>query len=382
MPTMTSLEQIQADGHERVTICHDSHTGLYAIIAIHSTKRGPALGGVRMWPYPSMEEALRDALRLSKAMTFKAAVSRLPFGGGKAVIMADPVREKRPALLTAFGRLLNSLGGRYITAQDVGMTVQDMERIRRVTPYVTGTGVRRGGSGDPSEMTAIGVMHGMRAVVEELAGGSGGADCLRGVRVAIQGLGKVGYRLASLLHQEGADLIVTDLRQELTDRAGREFGAKVVGENEIFETPCDLLAPCALGGTLNRTTIPHLRCRAVAGCANNQLAEPEDGDRLHERGILYAPDFVINAGGLINIAVGFGPSGYDQARAERRTRTISDSVKEVFRIAKARGCSAAEAAERLGEDRLRSSPRRRATDRSGSPQRRRVWDRSGHGRRA
>jgi leucine dehydrogenase len=371
MPTMTPLEQLQADGHEQVTICNDSHTGLHAIIAIHSTKRGPALGGVRMWPYLSIEDALRDALRLSRAMTFKAAVSRVPFGGGKAVIMADPTREKRPALLTAFGRLLNSLGGRYITAQDVGMTVEDMECIRRATPYVTGTGVRRGGSGDPSEMTAIGVLHGIRAVVEELTGGSGGTASLRGVRVAIQGLGKVGYRLASLLHQEGADLIVTDLRQELTDRAGQEFGAKQVGEKEIFDTPCDLLAPCALGGTLNHMTIPRLRCRAVAGCANNQLAEPEDGDRLHERGILYAPDFVINAGGLINIAVGFGRGGYNVARAERRTRTIFGSVKEVFRIARTRGCSTAEAAERLGEERLQSGPRRRM-----------VRDRSGRGRRA
>lgn len=362
MPTMTSLEQIEADGHERVTICHDPHTGLHAIIAIHSTKRGPALGGVRMWPYPSMEEGLRDVLRLSKAMTFKAAVSRLPFGGGKAVIMGDPARQKRPALLTAFGRLLDSLGGRYITAQDVGMTVADMERIRRVTPYVTGTAVGRGGSGDPSEMTAIGVVHGMRAVVEELDGASGGPARLQGVRVAIQGLGKVGYRLAALLHQEGADLILTDLRHARADRAGREFGAKVVGEDEIFEATCDLLAPCALGGILNSKTIPRLRCRAVAGSANNQLAEPEDGERLQERGILYAPDFVINAGGLINIAVGFGRGGYDRAKAERRTRTISSSLKQVFRIAKARGCPTATAAERLGEARLRSGPRGRAAE--------------------
>lgn len=362
MLTMTSLEQIEADGHERVIICHDPHTGLHAIIAIHSTKRGPALGGVRMWPYPSMEEGLRDVLRLSKAMTFKAAVSRLPFGGGKAVIMGDPARQKRPAMLTAFGRLLDTLGGRYITAQDVGMTVADMERIRRVTPYVTGTAVGRGGSGDPSEMTAIGVVHGMRAVVEELDGVSGGPARLQGVRVAIQGLGKVGYRLAALLHQEGADLILTDLHHELADRAGREFGAKVVGEDEIFEATCDLLAPCALGGILNGKTIPRLRCRAVAGSANNQLAEPEDGERLQERGILYAPDFVINAGGLINIAVGFGRGGYDRAKAERRTRTISSSLKEVFRIAKARGCPTATAAERLGEARLRSRPRGRAAE--------------------
>ncbi len=323
-----------------------------------------------MWPYPSMEDALRDALRLSKAMTFKAAVSQLPLGGGKAVIMGDPEREKRPALLTAFGRLLDSLGGRYITAQDVGITVADMERIRRVTPYVAGTAVRRGGSGDPSEMTAIGVVHGMRAVIEELAGGSREPAILQGVRVAIQGLGKVGYRLAMLLHQEGADLIVADLRRDLADRVGREFGAKVVGEDEILEATCDLLAPCALGGGLNGESIQRLRCRAVAGAANNQLAEPEDGERLQGRGILYAPDFVINAGGLINIAVGLGRGGYDRNKAERRTRTIYGNLKEVFRMAKARKCSTAAAAERLGEDRLRGRPRGRAMERPNSPRRR------------
>ncbi len=353
---MSFLDQVDRDGYEQVVVFRDPEVGLKAVVAIHNTRRGPSLGGVRMWPYASLEEAVQDAMRLAWAMTYKAAVSQLPFGGGKAVIIGDPARHKRPALLTAFGRLVNSLGGRYITAEDVGMRVKDMSVIRRVTRYVTGTSVQSGGSGDPSDMTARGVLAGMRATVEELDGG-GRLRSLRGLRVAIQGLGKVGYRLAELLFREGALLTVTDLNETLVRRAVKAFRAEPVSKQAIYRVRCDLFAPCALGGVLNATTIPRLRCRAVTGAANNQLAEPRDGERLHRRGILYAPDFVINAGGLINIAVGFGPGGYNRRRAERRTDGIYRTIKQVFQLARAKRQSPAAAADRLAEQRLNSGRR-------------------------
>lgn len=353
---MGFLDRLDQEGYEQVVLYRDPEAGLKAIIAIHDTRRGPALGGVRMWPYASLEDALQDALRLARAMTYKAAVSQLPFGGGKAVIIGDPSRQKRPALLRAFGRLVDSLGGRYITAEDVGMQVADMSVIRRVTPHVTGTSLHAGGSGDPSEMTALGVLAGMRATVEAFDR-RGRPPGLHGLRVAIQGLGKVGYRLAELLHAEGASLVVTDLNRNLVRQAVEAFGAEPVSPQAIYWVRCDLFAPCALGGVLNAKTIPVLRCRAVAGAANNQLAEPQDGERLHRRGILYAPDYVINAGGLINIAVEFEPGGYDRARAERRTLGIYETVKRVFRLARAKGRAPAVAADRLAEQRLRSGRR-------------------------
>ncbi len=356
------IGRIAAEGYERVVIAHDRSAGLRAIIAVHSTRRGPAVGGVRMWPYPTLEEALCDTLRLAQAMTYKAAASRLPLGGGKAVIIGDPRRGKREALLRAFGRLVHGLGGLYLTAEDVGMKMEDMEIIRRVTPYVTGTPRHRGGSGDPSELTAIGVLHGIRAVVERLDGRSSDRSGLRGLTVAVQGVGKVGSRLAALLHRRGARLIVADLDPQRAWQAGRAFDAEVVPVDRVHRVRCDLFAPCALGGVLNRRTIPELRCRAVAGCANNQLLEPEDGERLHRRGILYAPDYVINAGGIINIAVGLEPGGYDRAKAERRARDIYANLMAVFRLAAAKGWSPAYAADRLAERRLRGGRRWRGPE--------------------
>jgi leucine dehydrogenase len=351
------LQVIEQAQFEQVVIHQDVQTGLRAIVAVHNTCRGPALGGVRMWPYASLSEALQDALRLAQAMTYKAAVSGLPLGGGKAVIIGDPRKDKSPALLKAFGRLVHSLGGRYLTAEDVGMTVGDMETIRRVTPHVTGTATRSGGSGDPSIMTAIGVFHGIRATLEELGLKGGAGASLDGVRVAVQGVGKVGYRLARLLHEQGVQLVVTDLDRTRAKRAARDFSAEVVSNERIYGVPCDLFAPCALGGVLNAGTIPRLRCRAIAGAANNQLATPGDAQRLRRRSILYAPDFVVNAGGLINIAVGLGPGGYDAQKAERKARGIAGTLRAVYRVARERRCTTAEAAERLAVARLRTGLR-------------------------
>jgi len=351
------LQLIEQAQFERVVIHQDFQTGLRAIVAIHNTSRGPALGGVRMWPYASLREALHDALRLAQAMTYKAAVSRLPLGGGKAVIIGNPRKDKSLQLLKAFGRLVHSLGGRYLTAEDVGMTVKDMETIRRVTPHVTGTATRSGGSGDPSIMTAIGVFHGIRATLEELGLKRGAISSLAGVRVAVQGVGKVGYRLAWLLHRQGVRLVVSDLDRTRARRAAQDFSAEVVSSEHIYGVPCDIFAPCALGGVLNARTIPRLRCRAIAGAANNQLATPDDALRLRRRNILYAPDFVVNAGGLINIAVGLGPGGYDVRNAERKTRAIAGTLRAVYRAARERRCTTAEAAERLAKARLRTGLR-------------------------
>lgn len=342
---------VERDRYERLVIAQDRASGLRAIIAVHSTRRGPAVGGVRMWPYATLDEALRDALRLARAMTYKAAAARLPLGGGKAVIIGDPRKPKRQAWIEAFARLVHEMGGLYLTAEDVGMTMEDMAAIRRVTPFVTGTSTAMGGSGDPSEMTAHGVLHGIRAVAEELGAAAPGG--VGGLTVAVQGVGKVGARLAALLRRRGARVIVADLDARRAARVAAEVGADVVPQERIHRAACDVFAPCALGGVLNRRTIGQLRCRAVAGSANNQLLEAEDGERLHRRGLLYAPDFVINAGGLINISVGLEPAGYDRDRAERRTGSIYHNLKAVFRLARERSWTPARAADQLAERRWR-----------------------------
>ncbi len=351
------VARLEAGHFEQVNIRQDPRSGLRAIIAVHSTRRGPALGGVRMWPYPSLESALQDVLRLAQAMTYKAAVSNLPLGGGKAVIVGDPTSEKRPVLLEAFARQVHDLGGRYVTAEDMGMTVQDMECIRRVTPYVTGTPLSHGGSGDPSIMTALGVSQGLRAALHAAGLLRRVSDSLQGLRVAIQGFGKVGSRLAGLLQAQGARLAVADLDRRRVREAVSAFGAEAVEPERIHRVSCDAFAPCGLGGVLNSATIRMLRCRVVAGAANNQLATEEDGERLHRRGILYAPDYVINAGGIINIAVGLRPEGYERAEAERQTRGISRTLGTVCRIARSRRWSTTRAAAWLAERRLRTVPR-------------------------
>jgi leucine dehydrogenase len=322
------FEKLAEYRYEQLVFCHDKFTGLRAAVAIHDTTLGPALGGCRMWPYASEEEAVVDALRLARGMTYKAAASGLNLGGGKSVILGDPDKDKTEALFRSFGRYVETLGGRYITAEDVGTSTEDMENIRIETWHVVGVDVTHGGSGDPSPFTALGVLQGMRACAEEVFGSAS----LEGRAVAVQGLGHVGYPLCGLLHDAGARLIVTDLRPEIVERAVREFGAKPVEPDEILSISCDILAPCALGAVVNDETLPGFRCSIIAGSANNILLEPRHGETLAERGILYAPDYVINAGGLINVADEL--ESYNERRATKRVMRIYNSVKKIITIAK------------------------------------------------
>ncbi len=333
------------EGHEQLVVSTDPDTGLKAIISIHSTLLGPSLGGCRFWAYKSFEEAAADVLRLSKAMTYKAAISGLNLGGGKAVICARP-GEKTPAMLRAFGRFVDSLAGLYVTAQDVGMTLADLEAIREVTRYAAGIPEAMGGSGDPSPMTARGVQHGMRACLKQVFG----SDSFRDRTVAVQGLGKVGRHLVGLLHQEGARLIVSDLDASRMKAAASEVQAETMPPNRIHTADCDIFAPCAMGGLLNSSAISKLRCRIVAGSANNPLANWMDAKLLQRRGILYAPDYVINAGGLINIACEM--EGYQKEKAEERVAGIAENLARVFARAKEEKITPLEAADRLAEERL------------------------------
>ena len=350
---MSIFEGLAEFGCEQLVFCHDDSTGLRAIIAVHDTILGPALGGCRMWPYPTEEEAVKDVLRLARGMSYKAAVSGLDLGGGKSVILGDPDRDKSGALFRAFGRFVNSLGGRYIVAEDVGTSPDDMDHVRFETSHVVGLDVARGGSGDPSRFTALGVLAGMRACAEEAFG----SPALSGLTVAVQGLGHVGYGLCRLLHQGGAHLVVADLHPDAVERAVREFDARPVGPGEILSVPCDILAPCALGAVVNDDTLPDLKCAIVAGSANNVLAEGRHGDALAERGILYAPDYVINAGGLINVAAEL--EGYDEERARERVARIYYSVKNVIEISKRDGVPTNVAADRMALERLRHAGRHR-----------------------
>ncbi|TCJ16444.1 Glu/Leu/Phe/Val dehydrogenase [Rubrobacter taiwanensis] len=325
---MEIFEKLAEYRYEQLVFCHDKSTSLRAIIAIHDTTLGPALGGCRMWPYRSEEEAVVDALRLARGMTYKAAASGLNLGGGKSVIIGDSRTDKSEALLRSFGRYIETLGGRYITAEDVGTSLEDMAYIQIETSHVVGVDRASGGSGDPSPFTALGVLQGMKACVEEVFG----ETSLEGRTVAVQGVGNVGYPLCRMLHEEGASLIVTDVNREAVERAVRDFGAKPVDPEEIFSISCDIFAPCALGAVINDETVPKLRCRIVAGSANNVLLEPRHGEALAERGILYAPDYVINAGGLINVADEL--EGYSAERARKRVLRIYDSVKSIIRISK------------------------------------------------
>jgi leucine dehydrogenase len=336
------------DEHEQVVFFHDRERGLRAIVAIHDTTLGPAVGGCRMWPYASEAEALTDVLRLAQGMTFKAAMADLPYGGGKTVIIGDPRTDKSEALFRALGWAVDSLGGRYYTGEDVGTTPADMDIAGEETPYVLGRS--RGGSGDPAPITARGVRLGIRAAVRHRLG----RDDLKGVRVAIQGLGSVGFNLARLLARDGAVLIVADLDEARAARAAGELGAAVVGCEDIVAVEADVLAPCALGGVIDDASLPRLACAIVAGAANNQLAEPRHGIELRRRGILYAPDYVINAGGLINIAHELRPGGYDRQRALARLESIPQALLEVFERAAGEGAPTHEVAERMARERIRS----------------------------
>lgn len=342
---MDIFELMAHYGHEQVVFCWEPHVGLRAIIAIHDTTLGPALGGVRMWIYPSEQEAVEDCLRLSRAMTYKAAVAGLNFGGGKAVIIGDPQRQKSEPLFRAFGRFVQTLGGRYITAEDVGTTVADMEWIRMETQYVTGV---LGGSGDPSPFTAHGVYWGMKACAKVVFG----SDSLAHRTVVVQGAGNVARHLVEYLLREDVRVYIADLFSEKAQRLCDEIGGTPVEADAVYDIPCDIFSPNALGGVLNETTIPRLRCAIVAGAANNQLQdEHADARRLHERGILYAPDYVINAGGLMNVAAEF-EGNYNPKRVLDKTAGIYDTLMRLFHIAEERGMLPTEAAAALAEERL------------------------------
>lgn len=345
---MGTLRELKADSYERLVAWEDKAAGLTAVIAIHSTALGPALGGCRMWPYASLDEAVQDALRLSKAMTYKAAVAGLHLGGGKTTILGDPNQDKTPALLKSLGQFINALEGRYIGAADVGLTVKDIEAVRQETKYVTGISEGSGGSGDPSILTALGVSCGIKTCLKERFGD----DSIKDRAIAIQGLGKVGSELARLLHEAGAHLIVSDLDQERLDQIAQRFGAEAVPAQKALEVFCDVLAPCALGGVIHSKSASRLKCQIVAGGANNQLAEDHQGDVLAQREILYAPDYVINAGGLISVAGEV--EGYDKEEAIKRTEAIADTLTRVFELARKEGIAPHRAANRVAEERLQS----------------------------
>jgi glutamate dehydrogenase/leucine dehydrogenase len=329
--------------YEQVVFGHDPETGLRTIIAIYSTARGPALGGTRMWPYPTEEDALADALRLGKAMAYKAACANLPLGGGKAVIIGDSRRDKSEALLRAYGRQVERLGGAYITTADVGTTVADLDVIAQSTRFVTGTSA---GSGDPSPVTANGVWHGLRAVAEAALGQAS----LEGRHVVVQGVGKVGSGVARALRQEGAHVTVADINADAARALAEEIGADVVAAADVKAVPCDVFSPCALGPVVTDDSLSVFKCLAIAGAANNQLERPDLARALADAGILYAPDYVINAGGLINVEDEL--HGYDSARAHAKAEAIAGTLRDIFRTAAAEGVTPSEAADRLAESRI------------------------------
>ncbi|MDP6342715.1 MAG: amino acid dehydrogenase [Alphaproteobacteria bacterium] len=340
--------------HQQIIFCHDVDSGLKAIIAIHDTTLGPALGGCRFWNYADDDAALQDALRLSRGMTYKAAMAGLAYGGGKAVIMADPKIGKSAAIFEAFGGFVDGLGGRYITAEDVGTAPADMEIVHRATRHVAGIADGGAGDGDPSPATAWGVYHGLRATVRARFG----RDDLTGLHVAVQGLGHVGQYLARDLAAAGARLTVTDLDQGRLDWAREELGAEVVAPEAIYDVAAEVFAPNALGAILNDDTITRLKVGAVAGSANNQLADDRHGAALADRGILYAPDYVINAGGIINISHE-GP-GYNRRAAMDHCVGIYDTLMEVFGRADREGLPTSEVADRIAEERITRAARRPA----------------------
>jgi leucine dehydrogenase len=344
---MKTIELMAEHNHEEVVFCYDKDAGLRAIIAIHDTTLGPSLGGTRMWPYKTEDEALHDVLRLSRGMTYKAAAAGLNLGGGKAVIIGDPQSQKSEMLFRAFGRFVEGLAGRYITAEDVGTEVRDMEWVRMETQWVTGISEALGGSGDPSPVTARGVYHGVKAAVEEVFG----SPSLRGKKVAIQGAGHVGYFLAEFLIQEKAKVFITDIRPDKAERAVQQLGVTAVEPDKIFDVEADVFAPCALGAIINDETIPRLKCKVIAGGANNQLQdEKRHGQILKEKNIVYAPDYVINAGGLINVANEI--EGYNREKALKQAQEIYPIVKEIFQIARREDVPTNVASDRLAERRI------------------------------
>jgi len=337
------FELLASHGHEQVIFTHEPSCGYRGIIAVHDTTLGPALGGCRYWDYDSDLEALVDVLRLSRGMTYKAAIAGLNLGGGKSVIIGDHDRPDREMVFRAHGRAVESQGGRYITAEDVGTSVEDMDYVQMETDFVVGIAGR---SGDPSPVTAYGVYRGIKAC----AGRVYGSDDLAGRRVAVQGVGHVGYHLCSNLHGDGASLVVTDIDEGKVERVVEEFGAEPVGSDEIYDVEADVFAPCALGAVLNDETIPRLQVDIVAGAANNQLGNEQHDDMLADRGILYAPDYVINAGGLINVYSEL--VSWSLERSKRKAGEIYHTLGRIFELARQNGLTSAEAADKLARRRV------------------------------
>lgn len=342
-----ALSKMTQMGHEQVVFCQDAETGLKAIIAIHDTTLGPALGGTRMWDYADEDDAFQDVLRLSRGMTLKAAISGLELGGGKAVIMGNSKTEKTEALMRKFGQYVDSLGGKYITAEDVGMSTKDMEYVRMETKHVTGIPESMGGSGDPSPVTAFGVYMGMKASAKF----KWGSDKLVGKTVVVQGVGHVGENLVKHLTEEGAHVIINDINEQKLNESAKKFGATIVMGDAIFDLDMDIYAPCALGGTVNPDTISRLKCEIIAGAANNQLADEErDGKLCADKGICYAPDFLINAGGLINVYSEL--KGYNREQAMSQTREIYHTTLQVLNKAELEQITTHQAALEMAQQRI------------------------------
>tara|TARA_R110000796_G_scaffold252557_1_gene387766 strand:+ start:172733 stop:173836 length:1104 start_codon:yes stop_codon:yes gene_type:complete len=346
--SISIFEQAAKLGHEQVVFCHDEPTGLKAIIGIHNTVLGPALGGTRMWNYATEEEAAIDVLRLSRGMTYKAAISGLNLGGGKAVIIGDPAKLKNEAFLRRFGKFVDSLKGKYITAEDMNMKTSDMEHIGMETKHVTGLPVEMGGSGDPSPVTAYGVYVGMKSAAKKAYG----SDSLAGKKISVQGVGQVGMYLVEHLTKEGAQVFMTDINQDRLKMVSEKTGATVVGMDEIYGLDVDIYAPCAMGATINDDTISKLKCSVIAGAANNQLKdEARHGNMLIDKGIVYAPDFVINAGGIINIT-GELRGSYSKDLAYMWTEKIYDTCTNILAKADQDGIPSQKAAMLLAEKRI------------------------------
>ena len=343
---MEIFEKLKQGEYENLILCHDRDSGLKAVIAIHDTSLGPALGGCRMWNYSTEEDAIIDVMRLAKAMTYKSAMAEIKHGGGKAVIIGDPYKDKNASLLKAFGKFVNRLNGLYITAEDVGIRPEDIEQISQTTSFTVGKPVSKGGSGSPSWATAFGVFNGIKACLKFVYG----SENLTGIPIVIQGVGSVGYDLARYLAENRADLYISDIDKEKAKKIAHLLKTKVCDPDEIFDIDCTVFSPCALGGIINDETIPRLKCKIIAGAANNQLLEERHGEVLHKKGVLYAPDYVINAGGLINVSEKL--VGYSRDRVTGKVKRISDRLSHLFKVSKAGGISTLSAANRIAEQRI------------------------------
>ena len=345
---MAIFNHSEFDNHEQLVLCSDAETGLKAIIAVHSTALGPAVGGCRLWQYESDEAAVNDVLRLSRGMTYKNAMAGLPLGGGKSVIIGDAKSIKSEALFRAFGRMVHRLSGSYYSAEDVNITTGDIMTVNKETPYVAGL---EGKSGNPAPFTALGTYRGIKAAALHKFG----SDNLEGKTVAVQGLGSVGFYLCEYLHKEGAKLIVTDINQDAVSRAVAQFNATAVGLDEIYAVDADIYAPCALGATINDITIPQLKCKIIAGCANNQLKESRHGELLRQKGILYAPDYVINAGGIINVAMEMRAVGYNAEESTAKVNQIYHTLINIFERADAQQKPTNEVADLMAQEIIRNA---------------------------